>query len=253
MSSFATEQDFKIVEQKTKLPIDNANFEKSFTTGSSSSSVLSERKVHGSLFPDYIRGLVVGKSGCGKTNLIITLLLHKNGLKFSNVYLVSKSLYQTKYETLKKVFKLLPQIGLYCFSNSEELPSPDKCKLHSVVIFDDVSSTNELNTKMREYFSMARHRLISVFLLCQSYARISKALIRDNANFIILFRQDALNLKHVYDDHLSADDIKFEKFLNVCKYAWNKSKHGFVVLDLEKNLYKGRLRCSFHHFIVLKT
>lgn len=244
----SSQPDFKVIEQNIKLPIDKAIFEKSF----GESSVLNKRKIHGPLFPDCIRGLVIGKSGCGKTNLIITLLHHKNGLKFTNIYLVSKSLYQTKYEKLQKVFQFIPQIKLYCFSNSEDLPSPHQCKPYSIVIFDDVSSTNELNSKMREYFSMARHRFVSVFLLCQSYARISKALIRDNANFIVLFRQDTLNLKHIYDDHLSADDLTFEKFLNICKYAWNKCMYGFIVLDLEQPLYKGRLRCSFHHFIVLK-
>ena len=251
--SFST-ADFKVIEQKVKLPIDTANFEPQHGGGGggAGSRLVGERKIHGPLFPDCVRGLVVGKSGSGKTNLIISLLRHKNGLKFANLYLVSKSLYQTKYDKLSKVFELIPQIGLYRFSNSADLPTPDKCKPYSVVIFDDVSSTNELNERMRQYFSMARHRNVSVFLLCQSYSRISKALIRDNANFVVLFRQDALNLRHVYDDHLSADDLTFEKFVKVCKYAWNRSPFGFLVLDLEKNLYEGKLRSSFHHFIVLK-
>ena len=244
----SSSSDFKIIEQPTKLPVNRALFEN--TSKSSVSSGLA-RTVHGPLFPDTVRGLVVGKSGCGKTNLIITLLHHKNGLKFENVYLISKSLYQIKYEKMRKAFKLIPQVGMFCYTVCEDLPDPENCKMNSIVIFDDVSSTNEANEKLRKYFSMGRHKQISCFLLCQSYARISKSLIRDNANFIVLFRQDVLNLKHVYDDHLSSDDISFEKFQNLCKYAWNKS-FTFLVIDTDQNLYKGKLRSSFHHFIVLR-
>ncbi|EZA55673.1 hypothetical protein X777_04182 [Ooceraea biroi] len=35
---------------------------------------------------------------------------------------------------------------------------------------------------MREHFSMGRHSLVDCFYLCQTYARIPKHLLRDNAN-----------------------------------------------------------------------
>ena len=38
--------------------------------------------------------------------------------------------------------------------------------------------------------------------LSQIYARIPKHLIHDNANLLILFKQDGTNLKHVYNDHV---------------------------------------------------
>ncbi|KYN28024.1 hypothetical protein ALC57_02564, partial [Trachymyrmex cornetzi] len=41
--------------------------------------------------------------------------------------------------------------------------------------------------------------------VCQTYARIPKHLIRDNANLLILFKQDGTNLKHVYNDHVNTD------------------------------------------------
>ncbi len=40
---------------------------------------------HGELFPNTIRSLVLGSSGCGKTNLIYFLLVDENGLRFENV------------------------------------------------------------------------------------------------------------------------------------------------------------------------
>lgn len=230
-------KNFKIEEQKHKLAIDKNVFESS-----------DERSIHGPLFPSSIRGLIVGKSGCGKTNLIISLLHHPNGLRYENIYIVSKSLFQTKYEKLKKVFDMVPEVGFYTFTSCNDLDNPENCKRNSIVIFDDISATNEGNEKLRKFFSMSRHKGISCFLLCQSYSRISKALIRDNANFIIIFKQDNLNSKHIYDDHLSTD-LDFKTFQNICKHAWSK-QYGFFVIDTEKSIYKGKLRSSFHHFII---
>lgn len=55
---------------------------------------------HSSLLPNSIRALIVGPSNCGKTNVMIGLLESPNGLKFENVYLYSKSLFQPKYQYL---------------------------------------------------------------------------------------------------------------------------------------------------------
>lgn len=228
----------KVIEQNVKLPIEKCDIEKH-----------DERLNHGILFPDTIRGLIVGRSGCGKTNLIIQLLMHENGLRFENIYLISKSLFQDKYKSLNNTFKMIPEIGFNCYDNCEKLPDPEECEPNSVVIFDDVSATCEPNEKLRTYFSMSRHKNISCFLLCQSYARIYKNLIRDNANFIIVFPQDTLNMQHIYNDHLNCD-LTFKKFQSLCTYCW-KQPFGFLVIDKESDLSKGRLRSSLYHFIMI--
>ena len=51
---------------------------------------------------------------------------------------------------------------------------------------------------MRDYFSMGRHNEIDCFYLCQTYARGPKHLIRDNANVLIVFKKDDMNLTHIY-------------------------------------------------------
>ena len=50
-----------------------------------------------------ILGFIIGKSGSGKTNLLINRLLDLNGLSFENVYIFSKSLYERKYKYFKEV------------------------------------------------------------------------------------------------------------------------------------------------------
>src|SRR4051794_12875586 len=84
------------------------------------------------------RGLIVGSSGSGKTNTMISLLVHPNGLRFTDIYIYSKSLQQPKYEYLRNIIKPIKQIGYHEYEASEEIIPPSKAKEHSIIIFDDV-------------------------------------------------------------------------------------------------------------------
>ena len=44
-------------------------------------------KRHGALLPDSIRASFCGPSNCGKTNVLLSLLIHPNGLKFDYIYI----------------------------------------------------------------------------------------------------------------------------------------------------------------------
>ena len=44
--------------------------------------------------PKGIRGLIIGKSGCGKITLLINLLLRPGWLDYNNINIFGKSLFQ---------------------------------------------------------------------------------------------------------------------------------------------------------------
>lgn len=201
---------------------------------------------HGTLFPDTIRCLVCGPSSCGKTNAVICLLLDENGLRFRNVYLYSKTPFQPKYVTLGEVLAEVPNVGYYVFYDNAEIVKPSEALPDSIFIFDDVACDKQ--NAMRDYFSMGRHSLIDSFYLCQTYSKIPKQLIRDNANFIVLFRQDETNLKHAYDDHVNTD-MSFSEFKEMCALCWRGDKHGFLVIDKDSELDRGRYRLGFDTYI----
>lgn len=202
---------------------------------------------HSNLLPNNIRGIITGPSNCGKTNVMLSLLKHPNGIKFENIYIYSKSLHQPKYEHLKQAVKAISGLGFYTFSNNSEVISPEEAKSDSVFIFDDIASEKQEN--IRSYFCMGRHHNIDSFYLCQTYTRIPKHLIRDNANFLIIFKQDDMNLRHIYNDHVNTD-MTFEQFRTICAECWN-DKYGFCVIDKDSSLEKGRYRKGFDIFIIL--
>jgi hypothetical protein len=199
-------------------------------------------KKHGTLFPNSVRCLVVGISAAGKTNLVITLLTHVNGLKFQNLYVYSKSLEQPKYDYLDKIFGCMKD---QTFSNSSEVIPIDSVKPNSVFIFDDVITENQ--SMIRGFFCRSRHKGIDCVYLSQSYAKLLKHLLRENANFLILFRQDSLSLKHIFEDHVNPD-MSYQKFLQLCKICW-KDKHDFIVIAKDYPLNNGRYRKGFNTFI----
>lgn len=227
----------KVAPQECALPIQVFDF----------ASDIKKKERHGALFPCNIRALILGSSNAGKTNVLLNLLLHENGVRFENLYVYSKSLSQPKYQYLFKVLDSIQEIDVYKFTNGDDVIQPDETKENSVFIFDDVIC--EKQDKIRTYYSMGRHHNVDVFYLAQSYSRIPKLLLRDNANMIVLFKQDNLNLKHVYDDYVSAD-MSFNDFKEICKKVWNEgSERTFIVVVPEFPRNNGRYRKGFDVFI----
>ena len=63
------------------------------------------KRFNNPLLPKSIRGIIVGKSGCGKTTLLLNLLLRLGWLDYDNISVFGKSLFQPEYRILKKAFK----------------------------------------------------------------------------------------------------------------------------------------------------
>lgn len=227
----------RLIKQDKNIKVRNIDF----STGTYA------RTRHSSLLPNSIRALIVGPSNCGKTNVMIGLIESPNGLKFENLYIYSKSLFQPKYEYLKKLIKPIKGMGYFTFSDNDSVIAPEKIKNNSIMIFDDVACEKQNN--IRDYFCMGRHKNVDSFYLCQTYTRIPKHLIRDNANIIIVFKQDEMNMKHVYSDHVGTD-MSFETFHEICRECWS-DKYGFLMINKDDELNEGRYRKQFNTFITI--
>ena len=63
------------------------------------------KRFNNPLLPRSIRGIIVGKPGCGKTRLLLNLLLRPGWLDYDNLFVFGKSLFQPEYRILKKAFE----------------------------------------------------------------------------------------------------------------------------------------------------
>ena len=75
------------------------------------------------LLPKSLRGLIVGKSGCSKTTLLLNLLLRPGWLNYSKLPVFGKSLVQPEYKILKKCFEeqLPKEMITRVFENRDEI------------------------------------------------------------------------------------------------------------------------------------
>lgn len=229
----------RFVKQAIDIPVRNID--------DSISKNVNKVKRHSELLPNTIRCIIAGPSNCGKTNLLLSLIESENGLKFENIYIYSKTLNQDKYRYLHDMLEPIDGISFQAFSASEQVIAPSEAKPNSIFIFDDViCDKNQEN--MKNFYCLGRHYNTDVFYLTQTFTKVSKHLIRDNCNFLILFKQDEMNLKHVFNDYSIACDMKFDEFCKFCHNCW-KEKFGFVILDLESDSNNGRYRQGFNNFL----
>lgn len=208
------------------------------------SKKISKRKVD--MFPDVLRCGIFGPSGAGKSNVLLTILLHIK--PFKDMYLCSKTYYQEKYQTLHDLVRTYNEgqktkktkINFH-YVQVDSLPEPEEVEKGSIVIFDDILT--EKQEKIANFYLRGRHRDISCFYLSQAYTKIpKKSGIRENFNYLILFRQDLVNLRQMFTEYVT--EMNFDKFKSMCNDCWSKA-YGFLVIDVDNERCKYKNKFDF--------
>lgn len=199
--------------------------------------------------------LVVGKSGSGKTNVIINAIM-QNMIPFDEIIVYSKTLEQPKLAYLAENIrqaekKTKTKIGTFV-DNEAELPAPQDLdpKKKKVVLFDDVLEEAQ-GGKMSMYYTRGRHVCCNVIFAAQGFFRLKKSAIRENCNYILLFKNiskgDIQQIGRLYAPDISIK--QFEKFY----YSGTKAPHSFVSMDLEKSVENGSYKHGFTKVVDPRT
>ena len=247
-----------------------------------------ERK-NNMFLPRSIRGLIIGKSNCGKTTLLLNLLLQPNWLDYNHLYVFGRSLHQMEYKILRKGFErhlskekignifkrkrelkqfgdALELIDTYVrtggvtkgnikasfFGDNKQIPDPSELNVSekNILILDDCLL--EKQNKNEAYYTRGHHNNCDTFYIAQNYFRLPRQTIRENSNFILLFPQDQKNIGHIYADHCSSD-MDIDEFKSLCHRVWKKDGYNFVTIDLSSTNSTGKYRQNLDTFYFPST
>ena len=221
------------------------------------------------LLPQSLRGLVIGKSGCGKTTVIFNLSLQTGWLDYYHLYVFGNSLHQHEYKVLRKGFEgcLSKQQISNVFNSQEVLDSPlipienysdvrnGKIRAHfyddcqnipdpsaldptqkNLLLLDDCFLGKQ--NKAEAYYTRGRHNNCDTIYIAQNYFRLPRQTIRENSNFIIL--------RHIHAEHCANDIslLEFKQFCHGCK------EHNLTI-DLTSTPTNGKYRENFNRFYLL--
>ena len=186
------------------------------------------------------RILIVGNSGCGKTNDLLNIIHNSIHHK---IFIYSKTLDEDKYQYLINLQKEKEELlrkkciteSVVHFSTeiSDAIPLEALNKnFQNLYIFDDIclESSKEQEKYIGDLYIRSRKFNTSVVYISQSYFKIPK-IVRDNASFIVLKKiNDERELKIIHSIYTS--DFSREEFLRKYHEAVSTyGGHGSLIID----------------------
>ena len=160
-----------------------------------------EHNKNWSYIPDHpYRGLIIGGSGSGKTNVLLNLIEKQPGI--DKIYLYAKDPYERKYQYLinkregvgighfsdPKVFIEYSNDMHDAYKNIDHDYNPDEDNKNLIVFGDmiaDMINNKNLNSVVTELFIRDRKLNISLVFINQSYFKVPKDLRLNTTHFLL--------------------------------------------------------------------
>jgi hypothetical protein len=190
---------------------------------------------------------LIGRSGSGKTSLLISFLTGKRDKKifrkvFDNVVLVMPS---TSRQSIKKnPFKDHPEDKMYedldlstINTIYDNLITSSENNETTFLILDDVGASlknKEIQKRLRQIIYNRRHLKVHIFILLQSFMSLPKE-IRKLFTNVIMFKPPKTEFQNLFDELL---ETKKDLALQVMNFVYDKP-HQYLFLNVEsQKIYK---------------
>jgi GTPase SAR1 family protein len=191
-----------------------------------------------SYLPSIFRCLIVGSSGCGKTNLVLNLLFKiiENSKKPISIIICTKTIEQPLYKSFIKdmVTNYKNKVRINVFKEIKNFDDEFYKKLdkrfQNIVLIDDMLGVTDQEDKksLIHLFSASRPRELSIFFLSQRYTRV-EITCRNNLNYLIIFKPSYEEANTICNELLGTM-VTTKEFLN----KFESNSYFSLFCDLEK-------------------
>ena len=186
-----------------------------------------------------LRLLICGQTGCGKTNLLLNLLL--NYLYYNKLYVYAKDLSESSYMFLQEFFddvhrkveedyNMTESIATFSSNKADIVHVDDLDKEYqNLIVFDDFVTQKDQDSII-ELFTRGRKKNTSVIYLTQSYYSTPKD-IRLQCNYFMFFNiGNKREVIEIEKDH--AIGLTKEEFLRFFDFS-TEDPYSFMMIDLK--------------------
>jgi hypothetical protein len=193
-----------------------------------------------------MQGIIIGKTGSGKSNLLLYLLQEVNC--WNKIILLCKKpdepLYNMLITRISKLEKKFKEQIIYVCTSIEELPSMDDFSGESTLFIadDQVCEGKKTQAILGEYWIRSRKNGISCLYLSQSFYLTPK-LIRENSSLCFLKTIVSVkDLKRILSEYALTEDPS--KIMQLYEKIRKSSPMNFLLID--KNTADDNLRYRFN-------
>jgi energy-coupling factor transporter ATP-binding protein EcfA2 len=204
--------------------------------------------------------IICGRTGSGKTTLIINILNEKNMLKdyFDNIYVFCLSPCMDLIDHVEKI----KEDNMYdddpvklqeLYDRNKELVKSKGYKLapHTLFILDDIVQSNAMmNSKvLRDIFFGGTHAKCSLWLLTQHWRSVPKKL-RMNPHSVILCHGVNIQEMEAFSEEWASPYITHKEFFKVVQYVLNEP-YSFLFVNATNPNKKEMYHKGFNEVLVI--
>jgi hypothetical protein len=203
-------------------------------------------------------GLVVGRTGSGKTNVMLHMLTDERLLggafKKENIFLysalkpdpsISKNLQIPKKNIITKWDE--PEVKTHLDKLEKQTKKDFKSAPYTLLIFDDILSKKKFlkSPTMSNLATCHRHWKCCYFILTQYYKGISPV-VRTNCSYLIFFASSEIENEKLYQEQCPSGCNK-KKFMKLVNYATSEP-YEFLSMNTRAESKK-KMRKGFNEII----